>query len=96
MTDPEGPTATTKAAQINISLDHPRLLQKDSKSIRPFLRKYEQYLNEVYSHARKLMTDTVFSSTETVRPVDLKFCLDVVILESSIALDCIPDTPSYN
>lgn len=85
--------ATTKSAPVTITLDHPRLLETDPEAIRIFLRTYDQYANEVRSRAQQLGSSS--SSTEPVRPVDLKFCVDVEFLESSIALGFITDAPDY-
>lgn len=88
-----GGTATTKASSVSLTLDHPRLLETDPESIRVFLKKYDQYANEVISRARQLRTSS--SGTEPVRPVDLKFCVDVEFLESSIVLEFITDASNY-
>lgn len=90
---PQGTIGTTKASKVSLSLDHPRLLQTDGESIRVFLRKYDQYSNAVKSRARQLSAYN--ATTEAVRPVELKFCVDPEYLESSIALVFIDGVESY-
>lgn len=88
-----------KAAHVSLSVDHPRLLSTDAESIRTFLRRYDQYYNTVLSRARQLPTSSSSAGTSTleaVRPVDLKFCVDVEFLTSSIALGFIPDADDFN
>lgn len=88
---------TVKAAQVNISLDHPRLVNTDPESIRKFLRRYDQYTNTVLARAKQLSTDASSTvTTESVRPVDLKFCVDVEYLESCMALGFIDTATDYN
>lgn len=41
-TTPTTAPATVKAAAVDISLDHPRLVRTDPESIRSFLRRYDQ------------------------------------------------------
>lgn len=90
---PKASPATTKTAPVTISLDHPRLLETDPEAIRVFLRTYDQYANEVLARAQQLGTGS--SSNEPVRPVDLKFCVNVEFLESSIALGFITGANDY-
>lgn len=85
-------TATTRNAPIILSLDHPLLLTTDPDSIRYFLRKYDQYANEVRSRARQLST----ICTEAARPVALTYCVYVDFLESSIALEFIKEATNYD
>lgn len=66
------------------SVDHPRLIRTDAESIRVFLKLYDQYSNEVKARAQQLTT-VGSSSTQVVRPVSLKFCVDPEYLESAIA-----------
>lgn len=85
--------ATTKASPISLSVDHPRLLETRPESICVFLRKCNQYANQIIFRARQLGSDT--ASTKPAQPVDLKFCMDVEYLESFIALDFISDVTDY-
>lgn len=85
--------STSKAPRISLSLDNPQLSEMDPESIPIFLRKYDQYANEVTSRAHQLESDT--ASTKSVRPVNLKFCVYVKCLESSIALYFILDVTDY-
>lgn len=50
-----------------------------------FFRLYDQYCKEVISRAAQL-TATGSISTEAIRPVNLKYCVDPEYLESAIAL----------
>lgn len=83
-----------KIAPISITVDHPRLLETDGESICVLLRKYYQYANMVKNHARQQVSAT--STTEPVRPVDFKSCVDVDFLESMIALGFIAEVNSYD
>lgn len=73
--------------------DHPYLTEIYFASIRTFLRKYDQCVNEIVSRARQFNED---SETERGRPVDNKFCNDVDFLDSSIDLDFIKHELSYD
>ena len=65
---------------VATSVSHPRLLRVDAESIRMFLRLNEQYKRKVESRAQQLIVGWI--TTETVRPVNLKFCVDPEITES--------------
>lgn len=91
---PKVSPATTKVAPVTITVDHPRLLETDPEAIRVFLRTYDQYSNEVRSRAKQLGSSS--SSSEPVRPVDFKFCVNVEFLESSIALGFITGAKDYD
>lgn len=82
------------ASVISTSVNHPRLLRTDAESIRIFLRLYDQYKDEVSARALQL-TDNG-SSTEAVRPVNLKFCVDADWLESAVTLGFINDAESVD
>lgn len=86
-------TGISKSIPMKISIDHSRLLETDSESIRIFLRKYDQFSNEVQARSRRLASRS--ASTGAARPVDLKFCVDVDLLESSILLGFIKEASSY-
>lgn len=60
---------------VPISLDHPRLTEADSQSIRIFLLLYDQYENEVTARAK-----------QTRNQWNYYFCVDVEYLESAIEL----------
>lgn len=55
-------------------------------------RKDDHYCSEVYTRARQLASS--LSTTEPVRPVDLKYCIDVDFLELTVALDFIENADS--
>lgn len=86
---------TQGASFVATSVNHPRLVRTDPDSIRIFLRLYDQYEREVTARAAQV-TGADAATTEAVRPVSLKFCVDPEFLESAIALDLIPDASSYN
>ena len=69
---------------VATSVDHPRLTATDASSIRVFLRSYDSYVTEVQERARQIVDSSV--STEPVKPVNLKFCVDAEWLESTVAL----------
>ncbi|CAN8069928.1 unnamed protein product [Agarophyton chilense] len=83
------------------SINHPRLADLDSKSVRLFLRSYDQYSLEIKKRAEQLQLNSAVS-TKSVRPVSLKFCVDIELVESSLTLGLITDGPdnyedmSYN
>lgn len=87
-------TTSVKAAEVGISLDHPRLVHTDPESIRTFLRRYDQYSTTVLARAKQITSEAL--STEAINPVDLKFCVDVEFLESSIALGFISNATDYD
>lgn len=95
--DMYAPTSTTTAgvrtAPFAISVEHPRLICTDAESVRTFLRKYDQYVSELTSRARQLNKCTNVS--EPVRAVELKFCVDVDFIESSITLGFVENATSY-
>lgn len=89
-------SVTDKAVQVDISADHSRLVTTDPESIRSFLRRSEQYSNTVLARAKQLSSSDVSTlTTETVRPADLKFCIDVEFFESFIALGFIETATAY-
>lgn len=87
-------SAMQMASTVTTSVDHPRLVRADAESIRIFLRLYDQYCNEVLERARQIGKSS--RSTENVRPVNIKFCVDPDYLESLIALNLIPDVKDYD
>lgn len=78
------------ASFVSTSVDHPRLINADASSVRTFLRQYDQYVTEVKERAQQLVA-TGSVTTEAVRPVNLKFCVDADYLESVIELGLIKD-----
>jgi len=76
---------TRSAAHVTTTVDHPRLEKNDAESIRIFLRLYDQYCNEITARARQITTDQAIS-TEAVRPVNIKFCVDPEFLEFATVL----------
>ena len=79
---------------VATSVYHPRLLRVDAESIRIFLQMYEQYKREVEFHAQQLTVGGI--TTETVRLVKLKFCVDLEITESALALGFISGFTDYD
>ena len=67
--------STQGASFVTASVNHPRFLRTDSESVRVFLRLYDQYSNEVTPRAEQLTVQGATSS-ESIRPVNLKFCVD--------------------
>ena len=86
-------TGTEKSVPISITVSHPRLVETDAESIRTFLRKYDKYCHEIRSRALQIAGGS--GAADAVKPIDLKFCIDVEYLESSIALGFIPGVDSY-
>lgn len=84
---------TVTSAAVEISLDHPRLIRTDPESIRSFLRRYDQYSTTVLARANQLTKDNLTS--EAIRPVELKFCVDAEWLESRIALGFLKEATDY-
>lgn len=83
-------TATT--AQFTLTVEHPCLTETDAASIPVFLRKYDQYSHELLLRARQIATP---EDEDPVRPIDIKYCVDGDLLESSIDLGFIPGAESY-
>ena len=77
---------THGASFIATSVNHPQLVRTDAESIRIFLNRYDQYSKEVKARAQQLNL-TGSTTTEAVRPVNLKYCVDPEYIESVIALD---------
>lgn len=75
---------TAKTALFKITVDHPRLRDTDAESFSTFMRKYEQYCNELTSGNHQLSYNSL--NTEPFRPVELNLCVDVDVLKSTIAL----------
>lgn len=93
-TPASAPAATAhSSAPFSLTVEHPRLLETDADYIQTFLRKYDQYCYEVSSRARQISgTD----AAEPVSPVEIKFCVDVDFLGSSIDLGFIDGADSYD
>lgn len=56
----------------------------DPAAIRNFFNLYDQYVVEATAHARQLGCDVL--STEAARPVDVRFCVDIDLFKSFVAL----------
>lgn len=82
-----------KGTKLGILLDHLRLLKAYSKSIRSFIKRYDQHSTTVVAQANQLALKTL--TTEAVKPVDLKFCVDVAFLESAIGFGFFPDVQNH-
>lgn len=67
-----------------MSVNHPKLVNSDSQSIRIFLLRYYQHVNELTVQAQKLVTSPEAITTEPIKAVKLKFCVDTEWLESCI------------
>lgn len=87
--------ATQQASFVSTSVNHPRLIRTDAESIRIFLSAYDQYAKEVSTRALQLLS-TGTATSEAVRPVNLKFCVDAEYLQSTIDLGFIDDVDSYD
>lgn len=75
---------------VAFSVNHPLLLSTTPRSIRIFLRHYDQYVKEVTTRALQLtMVDS--TTIEPVRPVNLLYCVDAEWLESTVDLEYIPE-----
>lgn len=81
------------ASHVSTSVNHPRLYRVNPKTIRVFLSLYDQYEKEVYERAAQI-TNVSAVTTEAVRPVSLKYCVDPEYLESLIAFKRIKDVTS--
>lgn len=86
-------TTNVTAATVDISANHPLLTATDPESIRLFLRRYDQCATTMLSRTCQFATETLTS--ETIIPVDLKFCLDPEFLEYQNYLELIKDAISY-
>ncbi len=64
---------------------HAALLKFDAESIRVFFRLYDQYEKEV--RARGLQLSDHLTAVDTVRPVNLKFCVDPESENSVVAFE---------
>lgn len=70
---------------VSTTVNHPHLQTADASSIRVFLCAYDQYVAELQERACQLVGQNAVS-TEAVKPVSLKFCVDAEWLESTFAL----------
>lgn len=79
---------------VATSVGHPRLACLDTESIRIFLGEYDAYCKEVTAQAQQLLPlhTTTF---EPVRPVSLKFWIEIDQLESVIDLGFIPNVSDF-
>ena len=87
--------ATSKAPFGTTSVDHSRLLRTDAESIRVFLRSYDHYCHEVVARAQQI-TRSEMVTTESVRPINLKYCVDPEYLESAISLGFLQGVEDYD
>lgn len=79
---------------LTTSVGHPRLEKTDAASIRRFFLKYDQYKNEIVERAKQLTLSNSIS-TEAIKPVNLKFCVNAEWIESLIALSFIGGVTDY-
>ena len=86
------PTHESPTSHFTVSLNHPRLLTLDPASIRVFLRDYDAYSRTVQARAKQLTSSSEEPTitTEAVKAVDLKYCVDTQLLTSTISLGFIP------
>ena len=70
---------------VATSVNHPRLVRTDAKLVRRFLRRHDQYSIEVSARAQQLILHGT-TTTEAVRPVNLKYCVDSEYIESAVVL----------
>lgn len=77
-------TAISRLAPVSIIIDHSHFSEKNGELICMFSRKYDQYTDTVIPRAHQLASAS--SPTKHVRPVGLKFCVNVDFLETKIAL----------
>lgn len=82
--EPSAATTSVKTSEVGISLDHPPLVKTDPEFKRPLLRRFDQYSTTTLALVKQITTDSL--STEVIKPVGLKFCVDPEFLQSSIAL----------
>lgn len=75
---------------VSPAVDHPHLIDTVAATIRTFLRKYDQYMNVVLSLGQQV--SCAEESILVVRPVDIKFFVDVDFVEFSIDLCFVPDS----
>lgn len=73
---------------MTTSVGHPTLKKTDAESVRVFLRTYDQYTREVAERSAQLQLSGAVT-TEPVRPVSLKFCVDIEYVEASLLLGVI-------
>lgn len=83
MTSQEESITTTTAQYVSTTVDHPHSDRTDAESVRRFLNLYNQYVNEAKARARQLGDGL---NTEASKPVVLKYCVDVDVLKSTLAL----------
>lgn len=76
------------------SINHPRLLKVDARLIRTFLRLYDEHGTTVLQRAQHLLSSMV--SFETIRPFNIKFCVDPELFKSLIDLDLIEGVDSVS
>lgn len=85
---------TANNAIMTTTIAFPRLERVTAESIRIFLREYESYVRELASRASQVVGARI--STEAVRPVALKYCVDQEYLEGLLSLGFISTATTYN
>lgn len=73
---------------------HPLLTRTDADSSRVFLPLYEQYKREILSRVQQLTAGWI--TTESVKPINVKFCVDPEILVFVVALGFIEGIEDYD
>lgn len=86
-------SGTVKSAEISPVLSQLRLINTELEAIHSALRKYDPYSSTAFAWARQHTTDTL--TIKTVKPADLKFCMDAEYLEPSVVLGFISEASTY-
>lgn len=68
----------------------------NASSILKFVLEYKKYAKEVEGRARQVRPSAETAMTEPVGPVNMKFCVDMKWLESTIALGFIDGIEEYD
>ena len=69
---------------LSTPVDHPKLDDLKAENIRRFLAEYDNYANELKARGNQVGDS---AKVETTRPVQLKLCVDVDVLESMVESD---------
>lgn len=81
-------SSSTKQSFLTSSVGHSHLNATGGESVRVFLHSYDQYTRDVTERPAQLQLGGVVS-TENVRPVSIKLCLDIEYDEAWILLGVI-------
>lgn len=75
------------------TIDHLRLISVDARKIRIFLIHFDQYERKIHARASQLNYDE--KQRDSIRPVNLKLCLDLELLDSALAVGYLPTAEKY-